>query len=237
MVRRTFIFAVVLAVGALMAPALAEVQLYALHVEATNDAGTAVLEIPTSALTYNAGNGAYFWSLPGATDLYSNTGQLVATLQGANLFYRADPGVSLGFAVLAGSSTTTFTLLSGLSVFPTIAFPVGQASAGLTLTETNGGTATLTGTGLGGKAYSAFYNGGTNFGNLHSGLTTTTSTSSSASIPSTSIGVPVSSLNAGFRFSVTSYDLASGTSTYLVTPEPASAMLLLLATTALLRRR
>jgi hypothetical protein len=211
--------------------------------------------------TWDVGHTTYTWVLPWDISIYAiedgtlEIGRLVADPNGdgtANEFvmtYYEDPTVNLNFAAMAGNTTTQFTFQSALlDIVPDIgaAFAVADASAGFTVTDiggTNGG-ATLTGMTSTGRGYLAQYNGfagtesGTTFTQAFTSLSAGAFSSNSAShnVGPTALGVTAADMSSMVKFSLTRRDLASGTSTYNITPEPGSLALLALGI-ALLRRR
>ena len=167
----------------------------------------------------------------------------VATLNQANLTIVGDPQIALGFALTAGMADTTVTITSAILSFNPLVNPDGAASAGVTLTQTGGDpTATLVGlTGDLGSTYAGYYNivpPGTVFAEFIPGLTTETTISDSGNtggwIP---IVDTVSSMQAQYSFILSAEDQASGTSNFLIVPEPAGFALLALGGVVLMRRR
>lgn len=165
--------------------------------------------------------------------------------------YVADPIVNLNFSVAAGSTTTTFMIGSALLTFPTINGATGRASAGFSVTDVFGDGATLTGlAGTSGTAgYTSAYNGtagpvmtGSQFSELLPGSViaapgqTATPSDQNPPVGYLPIGVPVNSISSFVKFSLSPFDLASGTTTFEVIPEPASLVLLALGG-LLIRRR
>lgn len=173
--------------------------------------------------------------------------------EGSRAFYRADPQVDLSFAVQAGPVPTQFMIASGLLSFPTINGATAQASAGYSVTDFNGDGALLAGGGVGPanapEGYLAQYNGfaglnlGTTFADLIpnvdvDGVTdpfgTDTLAESHGFAP---IGGPVDDMSSFVSFTLSPFDFASGTTNYVIVPEPASLGLLLVGVAALIRRR
>ena len=177
------------------------------------------------------------WSWAGSTVPLGN----IATLNQANLTVVGDPQIAMGFALTAGAADTTVTISSATLNFNALMNPTGAATAGLTLTQTAGASnAFLTGlAGNSGSAYAAYYNvpPGTVFGEYVSGLSTTTTTSGSGSSGGM-VAIPgaVSSMQATFSFVLSAGDQASGTSNFLIVPEPA-AIALLACGVLVIRRR
>lgn len=184
---------------------------------------------------------AYTWSSNDPVELRADDGQLLATLNptgasGSGFLYYEDPQVSLDFSVMAGPSDTMFVIDSALLSFPTITGAEGRASAAYSLSDLNGNGAALSGTASGGVGYLAQYNGfvpgGTTFAGLISGLSVATpfgSDSTSEAEPSSGfalIGDPISDMSVRAAFSLSAGDLASGTTTFVVVPEPTTCLLL-----------
>ncbi len=156
--------------------------------------------------------------------------------------YVQDPVINLNFSVQAGGNPTTFHIASALLTFPTIANAQGAASAAISVTDSLGDGATLTGIGATGGAYLAQYNGfaganppaGTTFAELHPLITVAPfgTATASADVPMgggfAPIAAPVSDMSALVSFELTPFDLASGTSVYTIIPEPASLALVVL---------
>jgi hypothetical protein len=198
--------------------------------------------------------GSESWSIASAdvdfdplTNTWSWTGteiQLgqVATLNQANLVIVGDPQIALGFALTAGAADTTVTITSAVLSFDPLVNPDGAASAGVTLTESGGDpTASLVGlAGDVGSAYAAYYNvpPGTVFAEFVAGLTTDTTISASGNTGGwVSIADTVGNMQAQFSFTLTAQDQVSGTSNFLIVPEPAGLALLALGGVAALARR
>ena len=212
-----------------------------IRVTASNAAGSGSFTATTADLQeFPPGSGSYrFLQLAPIVITDTGSGAPVATLIQATLFLDPDPQIGLGFAVQAGSSNTTFTITSS-TLTASISPAVGEASAALTLTDVNGNGGTLSGNFAAGNSYSAQYNGAfpaaTTFAAGVPVLTAPGSVADSFNVTSTPIGVPVTDMTAGFSFTVTANDLASGTSNYKITPEPASLLLLALGALSLRRR-
>jgi len=193
---------------------------------------------------------SYTWTLTESYEFWAG-GELLGVLsaeQGATaVAYQTDPVVNLAFSVTAGPNAggTDFTIKSALLSFPTIAVPEGRASTSFTVTDgLDDDGATLTPLAAP-KAYLAQYNGfvpaGTTFTNLIDAIVVDPEDTLgvSAEYPGggmyEAIGVAVSNMSAQISFTLSPNDLASGTSTFEIIPEPATFVLL--AGLALLRRR
>lgn len=210
------------------------------RIDVTDGGGSGFLEFTTLDGTFYPDT-SFEWSLPWAMDITDGGGNVLATLTTGNLFTLGDPVIGMGFSVLAGANpvniTITSTLLPVGFVNPTFA----GAGAGLTVTDGNSNGATISGLQAGGFAFRADYNGlapgGTNFASLLTNVTSPVddSMSDSANLGPTNIAGAVNDMSMQFRFSLTARDLASGTASYLITPEPTSLVLIGLG--ALLARR
>jgi MYXO-CTERM domain-containing protein len=211
------------------------------RVEATNDAGSGIFEVLTSEANYDPDTGT--WSWIGSGEIMDGDTP-VAALNSAVLIIRDDPQISLTYALTAGLTDTQFTLTTALLSFPSISNAEGLASVGMTLTERDGDSATLTGTGPNGYAYLAQYNGyaptGTTFAEFIQGIAEPDAYGSENADENTGgfipIGDPVGDASVQFSFELTANDAASSTSNYVITPEPAGLALLVLGL-AFARRR
>lgn len=172
----------------------------------------------------------------------------VGTIQSAtvvigNIGRAGGQTVSLNFNVAAGALNTVFGVSSGTfgAAFPTA---IGRASAAVTLTDTTGNGATLAPDG--GSVYSAYYNGlqGTQFAGLINGAVVAgafSTVTAEAEFPGggnfAPIGGAINDISADWTFSVSAFDVASGTSVFTVVPAPASVALLGAAGLIARRRR
>lgn len=184
-----------------------------------------------------------------------NNNNIIGRITQLNVLNRADstdtPGISdaltsIGFAAFAGDADTTFNLTASFINTGAVADAALRASAGITVTDNTGDTATLTGLGAGGTFFNASYNNGTTFadlvaGPLAVGATSTFSTSESfPAVPPGAfnpIGAPLNNIQAQFNFRITAGDSASGTSVFVSIPAPASATLLAATGLVGVRRR
>ncbi len=222
---------------ALCGPAWAgEVSTTFFTVEVESDLGSESWSIASADVNFDPLTNTWTW-----TGANIGLGD-VATLNQAFLTVIGDPQIALGFAITAGAADATVTLTSTVLSFSPLFNPDGAASAGVTLTE--GGSnppANLVGlTGDLGSAYAAYYNvpPGTVFAEFVPSLTTNTTTSDSGNTGGwVLISDTVSSIQSQYSFTLSAGDLASGTSNFLVVPEPAGLALLLIGAMAWLRRR
>lgn len=211
----------------------------AMKITATTSAGTGSWEIGFDAFQYDGKTDSFSWVSNGPTDIVSASGQVLATINAANAYYQQDPIIALGFLATAGNSAVNFTVDSALLSFATINPAQAQASAGTSLTDVNGDGASLSSTD--GKLYRSYYNGFQNnvfaplVGGSVAGPNDTVVTSQSVGF--TGVGTGVSDMSAGWKFTLSANDMASGTSRYEVVPEPVSLAVFGLAALALKRRK
>lgn len=205
------------------------------------------------------------WSAGAPFDIMAddNSGVVLGTFQGLAVDAAedvmataavVDRQINLNFELQAGASDAVISISSVELSFPTITpgpGSFGAATANLTLTDADAGNpgAILTATGgqFGDRAYMARTNGlvpaGTVFGDLLPSFNIPTSNPGGSDTENGATGLvsltsPTSSMSAGFEFTLSAGDSASGSSAFILVPEPAS--LLLLASGALLmvgRRR
>lgn len=229
-----------------LASASAAISDVVIRIEASNSLGTAVYEGSVGQGSWQDG-GVFRWNSTGPINLMSSDGQIIATFNGGNVRIIEDPVIQLNFSVSAGSLDTTFTISSPLLMFPTIAEAEGRASAGVSVTDTNGDGATLS-PHMQPGLYMAHYNGLAPTGTLFSDLLTNPvvagafdTASASDSSPGggafSPIGVPLNDQSARFRFTLSANDQASGTSTYETRPIPAPGAVALLGIAGLVARR
>lgn len=200
------------------------------------------------------GDLVYGWELSSPFELRSApsathpNGVQLGTLTSAFVETVSDPIVTLNFAVQAGAVMTSFTATSTILSFANIVNGVGTASAGVTADDTNGDGVTL---GLGASLpgmYVAKYNNsgipfsdldGTTFADLHTtpyfdpiGINQSAGTGPFQLVPGS-----VGNMQAGFDFTLSAGDIASGTSTFVILPAPGAAALLGLGGLMAARRR
>ena len=241
--------AVAAAVACLVAGvARAELSPIVFELHAANQGGSGTYQVLFEDGDYDPETGFYFWKLSEPIVIEDELSLApIAMLWGASVSFFDDPEVNLGFDVEAGSTETIFTITSALVGFPAIDPAEGRASAALTVTDTDGDGATLTGQGPRGGAYLAQYNGmvpgGETFAELIDSLIAPGGRSAAvaASFPGggdfSPIPLPVVDMSAEFKFTLTANDLASGTSHFEIVPEPGAIGLLLVGLGVAVRRR
>lgn len=232
------------AAGGLSVAASADLSTVIFRVTATNSQGSGVFEATSDQGSWNGDT--YVWQGGGIT-ITSPQGDLIATLASATFRAQSDPVVGLIFDVQAGASDTHFVIDSGLLSFPAFGGATASASAGLTVTDADG-VNLATATGLGGangdRAYQAHYNGlvpaGTLFRDFIPQVQVATLGGSATAFDNSGgfqpIGGLISSMSTRYDFNLTANDTASGTSVFVVVPEPACVALLGLGVLFIRRR-
>lgn len=217
----------------------------ALRIDASSSLGAGFFEVSLDD-GFITPDGSFFWSLDAPVNIQdTNTGNVIATIGFGSIFLGATGNVSHSFVVQAGNSDTNFQLGSGLVSVGPIANPLGRASGGITLTDTNGNGANLTGNYAGGDMFEAFYDGGAVFANLLQGFGFATQFDSRAIDDEYPAGAgnfaafagPVSEIGISWDFVLTAGDSAGGTSVFVVIPTPAGLITFAGASLVALRRR
>jgi hypothetical protein len=174
-------------------------------------------------------SGPHTWELADPVSIRAGDVTL-ATIKGMTINFCDDPFVNLEFQVQAGAVETTFDITTTSAVtFSPIVNPSAYASAGVTVTSDNDG-ATLTGL-FDGKVYRAIYNGSSVYANLVDGFSVGADDSITHDdrMPGAgydTISGAVASIQSEFNFKLSALDQASGTSRFVVTPEPATLLML-----------
>lgn len=230
-----------LAIAGAAYTAHAELDGLAFNVQASNADGTGSYSAPLSDFDYDPVTNTYTWRLGAPVDIMNDNGDVIATLTGGNAFVSGDPAVNFGFSVEAGNSDTTFTINTASVTFAAINNAQAQAGAAFTITDQTHDGATLSTLNQAGRAYNATYNSGTTFADLVAGFSAGSghSASSDENKPLTgydNIGGPVSEIESSVNFKLTAGDLASGTNSFEVIPEPSTLALVALGALAMLRR-
>lgn len=235
--------ALVAGLGVSAANADLSTDVFTLHATVGGESGSFLASIDDG---YFDDQGNFYWTLEAAVDIYSDNGLMLATLSNASLIVIADPIISMNFNVQASNQNTIFSVTSGLLSFPEISSPIGRASAGVSVTDLKGDGATLSPDG--GSIYASQYNGdypnGTPFANLLADPITAPAWGSGTGddeFPGGGnfavIGEPIESMSAAWTFTLSAFDVASGTSTFVIVPAPAGLGLLGVAGLVALRRR
>lgn len=234
-----------LALAALAGTASAGISGSLVHIEATSSLGTASLDFVTNT---DFSEGVLTDGISDSVDLTTEDGTVIATITNLNVLLIADPVVNMNFSVFAGAADTSFTLTSTLLSFGGISGASGRASGSVSVTDSNGNGALMTGDYDGAKAFRAFYNGavagaGNVFATLiDSPVTIPDGFGSDKSSEESGAGfdaIPgtVSSMSTEFKFTVSARDQVGGTSTFVVVPSPASIALGGLGGLAMIRRK
>lgn len=234
-----------LVVGLTASIASADLTNEVLTVEASVGGQSGVFQVTTDDGMFDQ-FGNFFWSYDGDIDIISDGGNVIATLSNPSVTIIADPVINVNFSVQAGNSDTVFTIHSGLLSFPQIDGAIGAASAGVTVTDVNGDGATISPDGS--NMYFAHYNGSYPAGTLFAALLPDALSAGAFQTNSTSdefpggggfanIADPVVSMSAAWTFTVSAFDIASGTSTFVIVPAPAGLAALGIAGMCVSRRR
>ncbi len=212
---------------------------------------TATFEVDSGQMYYDEASQTYGWDLQSPFELRSAQGTVLGTLVGGNVRAIEDPVVAVNFSVQSGAVMTSFDVTSTLVGFAALNAAQGLATGTLVADDRNGNGVTISPLGIfpGNGMYVAKYNNsglpfqdldGLTFASLFRtgpysnpvGLNLNDGTGPFQPIPGL-----VSNIQGGFSFSLTAGDIASGTSTFFVTPAPGAAALFGLAGLAVSRRR
>jgi hypothetical protein len=226
-------------------------------IEAEGPGGSsASYEVPLTSGNINGDT--LTWALSSPMPLVAANGIEIGMLQTASVMYVADPVVVLNFLVSSGGGGS-FTVTSANLSFAGISNAIGRSSSAVTVTDFGGDGATISGNFPNNDTFRSFYNDpgnvpttGTTFATLTPGISSSpfSSATSSEGFPDNAgtfssmdenggtLGT-VSSMSSQWKFSVSANDSASGTSTYVIVPEPGSCLLCLcgMAVVGFIRRR
>ncbi len=234
--KKLIIFAIVLA-AVLILPAGAKACLVNFSITVSADNGVNKADQIFSGSGSTDADGKLVWVLDSEVSI------LDGLIENLKLTLKADPEVGIEFGVRAGGTATTYAILSEVVSFDPMVNPAAYASAGVTLTDriTVPG-ATITGLFPEGKTHQARYNGSSVFANLVNGFaipsgTLTNDEAKGSEFSVIPINDTLTSIESEFYFRLTARDSASGTSTFVVTPEPATIGLLGLGGLVLLHRK
>jgi hypothetical protein len=238
MLKKTFILGLLMAV--LILPVGAKAGLVSVTITATDGTNTAIQTFSSESVA--VANGGFECVLVNeyGPEISLFDGGAITSLK---LTMDADPEVGVEFGVRAGGSTTTFNILSDVVSFDQLVNPKAYASAGVTLTDRPAVSgATITGLFPDGKTHQARYNGSSVFANLVNGFaipsgTVTNSEENGNEFGMITINNTLTSIESEFYFNLSARDSASGTSTFVVVPEPATIALLGLGALSLIRRK
>lgn len=244
---------VLIVLAALVPAVTADISDVIYQVVVCNDAGVCqgMMPIDISAGAWQP-DGTFQWVLLQDTNIVGFDGQDLGTLStedyGTSITItppgagRSFPQVNVNFSVIGGTTPGQFTINSALVSFPTIYSALGQVNVGINLTDRSPAGATLTNVPLDTGKSTSWVNGlpatGTLFRTLFAQDLSVTGGSANGSDQTAGfepIFQDVSSISGRIQFVLSARDLASGSSTFVVSPEPASFLMLL--TLALLRRR
>lgn len=217
----------------------------ALRVTVTSQTlGSGVFEVAEKDGTWSDNTWTWHVGAQGIA-IKNDAGQTLATLSNTTMRYVNDPIVSLSFSLQAGNSAVNASIQSALLTFGTINPAEGKSSAAVTVTDSDGNGATMTGMAGGGQMYSSHYNGYLGAGTMFAALDGASisagafdSNGATGSLGFNPIG-SVSDMSSQFAFGLTAHDQASGTSVWVTQeiPAPGSLALLGLAGFAARRRR
>jgi hypothetical protein len=217
-----------------------------IQVTATSGANSATFSevFPVSSFSGNL-----TWTLPAPLTLADGAVTL-GTVKNMQVTFNADPQVDLNFAIVNGStSTIMFDITTATILFDPVPNATAAATASVTLSQGAGSPAGASIGGLfpNGKVYqarystNAFVNTGTVFGSLAPSMSFSSGLGMSETemLPAAgevSLGTTAYMMESEFRFTLSRGDQASATSAFLITPEPASVLLLVLGGLVVTRR-
>lgn len=219
-----------------------------IFVRATNDSGMGTLTIPVADATPGP-NGSFTFSLLAPVDIMDGP-NVIATITQLNSTVRPILGgqphtITLSFTFLAGSSMTRFEVDSTLMTFDEdLLSEAARATAGISITDSDGDGASSMGNLPGGAHYTTRYNGqpGTTFANLLTGAymagsgQSMTADDRSPGSGFTDLGGNVDDMSARWDFSLSANDQVGVTSSFFIIPTPGAIALVGLAGLTMARR-
>jgi hypothetical protein len=215
-----------------LAASVASGAVTALTIAADSSLGSGVFEVTTDDGT-TLPDGTFIWSLDSPMDIVDGgTGETIARLLFGSIMMSTAGTVSHSFVLQSAGVDTNFSLGSGLVNTGLLLNPEGRTSAGVTLTDTDGNGASLTGNMNGGMMFEAFYDNGAVFSNLLGGFGFGTAFDSQAidgEFPGgdgnfAAFAGPVNEIGIGWDFTLSANDSAGGTSVFAVIPAPATGL-------------
>lgn len=216
-----------------------------IFVRATNASGTGTFAVPLGD-TMPGPNGSTVFSLGAPVDIMSGP-NVIATLTQLNSTVRPIMGtqphtITLSFTFFAGSSDTTFEVLSTVFTFDDpLMNEAGRATAGVTITDSDGDGASSEGTIGNGAHYRASYDANTFADLLAAQLTAGPGQSNTASDRSPVNGFSplaggADSMSAEWGFTLSANDQIGVTSSFFIIPAPGALALLGLGGLTMARR-
>jgi hypothetical protein len=196
-------------------------------------------------------DGNLVWSLPAPLTLADGSVSL-GTVSKLNVTLNADPEVDLNFSLTNTnlSLPVFFNISTATIVFDGVPNAEAAASASMTLTQGAGSPAGASVSGMfsGDKCYQArystdyFVNTATVFASLDPSMSFINGLgrSETETLPATgmsSLNTTVYMMETEFKFTLSAGDQASGSSIFVITPEPATLAILALGALAAVRRR
>ncbi len=206
----------------------------ALTIDAASSLGSGTFEVTTDQGT-TLPDGTFIWSLDSPVDILDagGSGSTIAQVLSGSILMSSTGSISHSFVIQAGNSSTNVVVGTGLVAVGAFANPMGRASAGITITDTDGDGAMLTGNMAGGTMFEANYDGGAVFANLLAGpfgvATGFDSDAMSDEFPAgagnfSPVAGPISQIGIDWDFNLSANDSSGGTSVFVVIPAPAAGL-------------
>ncbi len=209
-----------------------------LTIQATANSQSGIVSIPMSGSP--DANGEYFWNStsPIQVTAVNNPGVVLGTITSLSTYINTDPIVTIAFSVISGSAATSWSISSATLSFPALSNPGALASGAITITESDGNTATIKGGYAGGtKTFQPATNVGI-FANLVSNTSAGANLSSTVSEAYPGVGYTpilgsVTAMQTTAAFELSANDQASGTGVFAIVPEPSAILALATGLTGL----